>query len=70
MDELYTVKDVAERLKTNVDMVHKLRKSGLLPFMKLGCYKVRKKALDEFLAKYDGYDLTDPFHVKPLEDVG
>ena len=32
---LYTVKEVASLLKTNVDYVHKLRKSGLLPFLKL-----------------------------------
>ena len=36
---LYTVKEVAALLKTNVDYVHKLRKAGLLPFLKLGQYK-------------------------------
>lgn len=65
---IYTVKEVAALLKTNVDYVHKLRKAELLPFIKLGSYKVRKEALDEFLAKYEGKDLTDPFEVKELDE--
>ena len=63
---LYTVKEVATLLKTNVDYVHKLRKSGLLRFLKLGQYKVRKQTLDDFLLHYEGKDLSDPFEVKEL----
>lgn len=63
---LYTVKEVAVLLKTNVDYVHKLRKAGLLPFLKLGQYKVRKEALIEFLSRYEGKDLTNPFDIKNL----
>ena len=65
-DVLYTVKEVAELLKTNIDYVHKLRKAGLLPFLKIGQYKVRKTALELFLERYEGKDLTDPFDVKEL----
>lgn len=65
-DVLYTVKEVAELLKTNIDYVHKLRKAGLLPFLKIGQYKVRKQSLELFLEKYEGKDLTDPFDVKEL----
>ena len=65
-DVLYTVKEVAELLKTNVDYVHKLRKAGILPFIKLGQYKVRKQSLELFLERYEGKDLTDPFNVKEL----
>lgn len=65
---LYTVKEVAELLKTNVDYIHKLRKSGLLPFLKLGQYKVRRESLLAFLANYEGKDLTDPFNITDLED--
>ena len=68
MEVLFTVKEVSELLKCNVDYVHKLRKSGLLPFLKLGSYKCRKQALEEFLAKYEGQDLTDPFNVRELKD--
>ena len=63
---LYNVKEVAEILKTNVTYVHKLRKAGLLPFLKLGTYKVRAEALTEFLEKYENYDLTDPDNIKEL----
>ena len=65
---LYTVKEVAELLKTNVDYIHQLRKSGLLPFLKLGQYKVRRESLLAFLANYEGKDLTDPFNIMNLED--
>ena len=67
---LYTVKEVATLLKTNVDYVHKLRKSGLLPSLKLGQYKVRRQALEEFLNRYEGKDLTNPFSVKELDNSG
>lgn len=67
---LYTAKEVAQLLKTNVDYVHKLRKSGLLPFLKLGQYKVRKQALIDFLRRYEGKDLTNPFDVKELDYSG
>lgn len=63
---LYTVPEVAKLLKTNVDYVHKLRKSGLLPFLKLGCYKCRKETLEKFIADHEGEDLTDPENVKKL----
>ena len=64
---LYTVKEVAEFLKTNIDYVHKLRKSGLLPFLKIGQYKGRAESLATFLEQYEGKDLTDPFNVKELD---
>lgn len=67
---LYTAKEVAQLLKTNVDYVHKLRKSGLLPFLKLGQYKVRKQALIDFLRRYEGKDLTNPFDIKELDYSG
>lgn len=66
---LFTVKETAEILKCNVDYVHKLRKSGLLKFMKLGSFKVRKEELERFLREAEGYDLTDPEHPVKLEEV-
>lgn len=65
---LYTMKEVSEILKTNVTYVHRLRKAGLLPCLKLGTYKVRAEALNEFLQKYEGYDLTDPEHIKQWKE--
>lgn len=63
---LFTVAEVASILKTNVDYVHKLRKAKLLPFIKLGSYKVRKEALEDFLKTYEGKDLTEPLNIKEL----
>lgn len=63
---LYTVKEVSEILKCNVDYVHRLRKSGVLPFIKLGHYKVTKESLDDFLRDWNGWDLTNPYSPKRL----
>lgn len=63
---LYTMKEVSEILKCNVDYVHRLRKAGLLKCMKLGSYKVRKSELERFLAEFEGYDLTNPEQVVEL----
>jgi hypothetical protein len=35
--------------------------------MKLGQYKCRREALEEFLRKAEGYDVSDPFNIVPLE---
>ena len=64
---LYTVPEVAQVLKTNEDYVYKLQKAGLLRFIKVGRWKVRKSTLEEFLKKYDGFDISDPFNVKAIE---
>lgn len=64
---LYTVPEVAELLKTNVDYVYKLQKAGLLRFLKIGRFKCRKSTLEEFLAKYDGCDISDPFNVTEVQ---
>lgn len=65
---LYTVKEVAQIIKTNVDYVHRLRRSGLLPFLKIGQYKVRRQALLEFLRLYEGKDITNPYDVRELDN--
>ena len=67
MDQiLYTVPEVAKLLKTNSDYVHRLRKAGLLRFIKLGQYKCRKETLEKFLVDHEGQDLTDPENVTAL----
>ena len=40
-------------------MVYQLINKGLLPGLKLGCMKVRKKSPEVFWKKYDGKDLSD-----------
>ena len=63
---LYTVPEVAKILKTSSDYVYKLQKSGLLRFMQIGRLKCRKSTLEQFLEKYDGFDISDPFNVKEV----
>lgn len=63
---LYTVPEVAKILKTSVDYVYKLQKSGLLKFMQIGRLKCRKSTLEQFLEKYDGWDISDPFNIKTV----
>ena len=68
-DMLYTVPEVAAILKTNVDYVYKLQRAGLIRFMKIGRYKCRKSTLEQFLEKFDGCDISDPFNVQKIEGV-
>lgn len=68
-DMLYTVPEVAKILKTSVDYVYKLQRTGVLRFLKIGRLKVRKQTLEEFLAKYDGYDLTDPENICQIDEI-
>lgn len=63
---LYTVNEVSKLIKSNTDYVYKLIKTGRLPVLKLGGYKVRKSALLNFLEKYEGKDLTNPEDIKDL----
>ena len=64
---LYTVPEVAAILKTNVDYVYKLQRAGLIRFMKIGRLKCRKSTLEQFLEKYDGCDISDPFNIQTME---
>ena len=64
---LYTVSEVSKLLKTNANYVYELIKKGYLPALKLGCYKVRKVSIDDFLQKYEGKDLTNLDFIKNLE---
>ncbi len=67
MEELFTVKETAKILKTNTNYVYELIKKGYLRCLKLGSYKIRAKALNDFLDKYEGKDLTDLDNIKDLE---
>lgn len=46
---LYTIAEVARRLKVNRNTVYRLIKEGRLKAVRLGSLKVRSKALEEFL---------------------
>lgn len=66
-DVLYTVSEVAQILKTNVDYVYKLQRTGRLRFLKIGRLKCRRSTLEAFMAQYEGMDITDPENIRPLE---
>ena len=63
---VYTVKEIAAMLHTNAAFIYRLISLGLLPALKLGSIRVRRVALEDFLAKYEGYDLSDPENIKAL----
>jgi excisionase family DNA binding protein len=66
-DMLLTVPEVAAVLKTNVDYVYKLQRTGLIKFMKIGRLKCRRSTLEAFLEKYDGFDVSNPEQIKELK---
>lgn len=70
MDELLTVRQIAELLKTNTDYVYMLRDSGALPFCKVGHYKCRRSAVEEFMRKADGMDYSFPYEPTALRPGG
>lgn len=67
---LYTVEEAARILKSNQTYVHKLLNNGLIPYLVLGRRKIRKQALDDFLKKYEGYDLSNPDDIKKIREDG
>lgn len=66
MDELLTTSEVSRLLKCNKNFVGDLIKAGLLPYLQLGSRKVRRKSLEDFLEKYEGWDLSDPYNPKKI----
>ena len=64
---VYTVKEVSKILKCGVNYVYKLIQTGQLQCMRIGSIKVRKSTLEDFLARWEGYDLTDPSNPSKLE---
>lgn len=64
--KLYIVKEVSEIIQTNTNYVYELIRRVFLPAMKLGNYKVRAEALEQFLKESEGKDLTDLTAVKDL----
>jgi hypothetical protein len=53
-------------LKCNKNFAGEILKAGLLPYLQLGSRKVRRNAFEEFLQKYEGWDLSDPYNPKPI----
>ncbi len=64
---IYTVKEVSKILHTSPGYIYNLIRAGVLPALKLGSYKVRKEALDAFLEKFEGKDVSDPYEITDLQ---
>lgn len=69
MAEVYTVLEASKLLKTNIHTVYGLIEKGILPAIKLGRLKIRSEALEEFLKKYEGMDLTNLEEIKKLNET-
>lgn len=65
-EKIYTLMEVSKILKSSINYVQELRKSGILKCIKIGHYKVTESSLNEFLLTYNGKDVTDPYNVKEL----
>lgn len=57
--KLFNVIEVSKMLGIGKAKVYELIKSGKLSALNLGGLKVRKEAIDKFLDKYEGYDITN-----------
>lgn len=68
MDELLTVKDVAKKLQCNANFVYELINAGILPYLQFKTKRVRKNALDDFMQKYEGWDISNPMEPKSLKN--
>lgn len=55
-EPLYTVKEAALLLKTNVSSVYRLINDKQLVGLRLGAIKIRGSDLERFIEKYPAYD--------------
>lgn len=66
-DKLMTVPEFAKVIGSNPNKAYDIVKAKLIPVLILGKVKIRQKAVEEFLIKYEGYDLTDLSNIKPID---
>lgn len=57
--ELLTVREVAQKLKVNTNLVYALIKAGHLRGLKLGALKVTSFELERFIREATGKDFSD-----------
>ena len=66
---VYTISEVAALLKVNRNFVYTLISNGYLRSIKLGCRKVTRTSLLEFLNKYDGIeDFNEKIPANPVNN--
>lgn len=66
-DELLTVKEVAKILKVSLNYANHLVQSGIIPGLKMNGMKVRRRALEAWMAAMEGQDLSDPAQPVPIQ---
>lgn len=64
--ELYTIKEVSQKLKINVSDTYKLIKAGHIQALKLGAFKVTSVELEKFILNASGKDYSDLNNVREL----
>ena len=57
-NRVFTVAETAEILRCSEGFVRRILTCGLMRYMKIGDIKIRSEALDEFLERFDGEDVT------------
>lgn len=60
--------EAAEILRISKNSVGTLINAGLLPCLVIGSRKIRVAAIEEFIKKWDGWDLSDPYHPKKINE--
>lgn len=65
--ELFTIKEVATKLRVNKNTVYNLIKSGHMTALKLGALKVTDKELDRFINCSSGKDYSNLNNVTELK---
>lgn len=67
-DEYLPVAEVARVLDIGKNKAYEFVMGGAIPSVKLGGgRKVRRRALEEWMERMEGMDLTDPLHPVPIE---
>ncbi|MDO4171059.1 MAG: helix-turn-helix domain-containing protein [Lachnospiraceae bacterium] len=65
-----TSSEAAEILRISQARLGDLINAGLLNCLNIGSRKVRIATIDEFLEKWDGWDLSDPYNPKKISAGG
>lgn len=65
--ELLTVKDVAKKLKVNVNYVYSLMNKGYLQYLILGSKKITDIELERFIKEAQGKDFSDLNDIKEVK---
>lgn len=65
---LYSVSEFAKLLGIGETLASAIVNSGLIPYLKLGGRKIRRKSVEKFLDEYDGYDLTNLSNIHPIRN--